>query len=179
MENNYLKTENGYLKKGSLSYLLLLALEKAAEGVLLLEDFTYEGQMRAWNGITTKKDMSLVMAVRRLRMKGIIKRETAKDNKTVLRLTRLGSELVQGRIEDKWDGKYRVVIWDIPENKRTIRNLFRRKLKDFGFVLWQRSVWVSKRNVTSQLRGYIKELGLEKWVSVIESEDVTLARLFV
>jgi DNA-binding transcriptional regulator PaaX len=167
------------VKKGSLSDVLLLALEKAAEGALLLEDFTYEGQMRSWNGINIKKDMSLVMAVRRLRENGMIERKKNQDNKTVLRLTNMGNEFVVGRSGNNWDGKYRLVIWDIPENKRVIRNLFRRKLKDFGFVLLQKSVWVSKRNVTSQLKGYIEELGLGNWVSVIESEDPTLARLFI
>ena len=42
----------------------------------------------------------------------------------------------------KWDKKWRVVIFDIPDSSRLIRNIFRRKLKEFGFYPLQQSVWI-------------------------------------
>lgn len=42
----------------------------------------------------------------------------------------------------KWDGKWRVVIFDISTESNFVRNVFRRKLKEFGFQLLQMSVWV-------------------------------------
>ena len=41
----------------------------------------------------------------------------------------------------KWDGKYRVIVFDIPNTSNFVRNVFRRKLKEFGFHPLQRSVW--------------------------------------
>lgn len=42
----------------------------------------------------------------------------------------------------KWDGRYRIVIFDIPNLTNLKRNAFRGKLKELGFYCLQRSVWV-------------------------------------
>ncbi len=43
---------------------------------------------------------------------------------------------------DKWDGKWRMVIFDIPERKRRARGALRDKLKELGFKELQKSVFV-------------------------------------
>jgi len=42
----------------------------------------------------------------------------------------------------KWDGKWRVLIYDIPENKKKAREKVREILKAAGFVKLQDSIWV-------------------------------------
>lgn len=42
----------------------------------------------------------------------------------------------------KWDGKWRVIIFDIKINRNYIRNKLRKTLKHIGFIQLQRSVWV-------------------------------------
>jgi CRISPR-associated endonuclease Cas2 len=42
----------------------------------------------------------------------------------------------------KWDKKWRVLIFDIPENKRWIRQKIRMTLRSIGFLKLQNSVWV-------------------------------------
>ena len=42
----------------------------------------------------------------------------------------------------KWDGKWRVLIFDIPETKKIARNNIRIKLQNIGFIKLQNSVWV-------------------------------------
>ena len=41
-----------------------------------------------------------------------------------------------------WDGKWRVIIFDVAEDKRAIRDKLRRELRNYGFVRLQQSVWV-------------------------------------
>lgn len=41
-----------------------------------------------------------------------------------------------------WDGKWRVVLFDIPEKKRGTRDALRDKLKELGFYEWQKSVFI-------------------------------------
>ena len=167
------------LREGSLSYWLLMALEKTTDGVLSLDEFSYSAQMRAIKGIPSKPHhKALVMAIRRLRTKGIISYDTEQDKKIVLRLTSVGQDFLNKGSKTEWNGKYLVAIWDIPETKRIVRNLLRRRLKEWGFKNLQKSVWVSKRNVEQQLRALISELGIGKWVAVIESEDSSLRVLF-
>ena len=42
----------------------------------------------------------------------------------------------------KWDKKWRLVLFDIPETKKKIRDALRRKLKELGFLEFQKSVFV-------------------------------------
>ena len=162
------------IKKGSINYYLLLTLEKAAEGLVILGSFSYASQRRALLGIPDPPDrLALVQAIRRLRKKGIIEQEISDDGKIIIKLTSLGKDFL-GK-DEEWDGKYRIVIWDIPEKKRRIRNLFRRRLKDWGFKGWQKSVWISKRNVTGKLRKLISDLEMQGMVAIIESDDPSLS----
>ena len=69
--------------------------------------------------------------------------------KNIVRITERGKqELDRYRFREKslekkrWDRKWRMVIFDIKEYKRTIRSKIREELKNFGFVILQQSVWV-------------------------------------
>ena len=42
----------------------------------------------------------------------------------------------------KWDGQFRVVIFDIPEKKKQARDILREKLEKLGFYQLQKSVFV-------------------------------------
>jgi phenylacetic acid degradation operon negative regulatory protein len=42
----------------------------------------------------------------------------------------------------KWDGKWHILIFDIPEKRRRLRDIVRQTLKTFGFHYLQHSVWV-------------------------------------
>jgi|SRR3989344_6673998 len=42
----------------------------------------------------------------------------------------------------KWDSRWRLVIFDISESKRIRREAFRGKLKELGFRVIQKSVWI-------------------------------------
>jgi len=163
------------IKKGSLSHLLLIAVEQTANSGIL-ESISYSEQMKYLNNLSsigpTTKRSSLASAIRRVIEKGLLEQENYKDGKIILKLTRSGNDLLD--IREEWDGKYRIVIWDIPENKRRFRDLLRRRLKEWGFKSWQKSVWVSKRNVTQKLRNLIIELEMDNWVVIIESDDSSL-----
>src|SRR3989344_7150077 len=43
----------------------------------------------------------------------------------------------------KWDGLWRLVVFDISEENRKLRDLLRRKLRSLGFAMFQKSVWVT------------------------------------
>ncbi len=51
-------------------------------------------------------------------------------------------KITEKRKNNKWDGKWRVVIFDVWENTRSKRDLLRMEIKDFGFIQLQRSVWI-------------------------------------
>ncbi len=45
--------------------------------------------------------------------------------------------------KQKWDGWWRMVVFDIKENKKAARDALRRKLKNFDFYPLQKSVFIS------------------------------------
>lgn len=148
-----------------------MVLEKSIDGYVRLEDFAYH-HYRYHYGIPELKKAALSKAVARLRKGGLIETDKTDVGKLILKLTDAGrtAYLLGNDNVDNWDGKWRIVIFDIPEQKRLIRDLFRRNLKKWGFKHLQKSVWISKKNVTEKLFSYIKDLGVEKWVFVFESE---------
>lgn len=157
-------------RKGSTSWWVLLVLEKAVDGYIRFEDFMFNpGYYYKGDGWEYPlKKSSLSQALKRLREKGLIEQIKLK-NDILFKLTQEGKDLLEDKFDEKsWDGRWRVVIFDIPEEKRIIRNLFRRNLKKWGFKHLQKSVWISKRNVFDKLEAYIKDLGIEKWVVVME-----------
>ena len=44
--------------------------------------------------------------------------------------------------QEKWDGRWRMVLYDIPIRKRRQRNALRMRLQEMGMVMYQASVWV-------------------------------------
>lgn len=153
--------------------LILLALEKAVDGYIRFEDFTYH-HYRYHYGIPDLKQSSFSKALKRLRENGFV--ELIDDNELIYRLTDKGKEkAVVAQLQSegsKWDGKWRVVIFDIPEKRRAARDLLRYNLKSWGFTSWQQSVWVTKKNCTEALRLYIKKIGIEDWVLVLETDNI-------
>lgn len=162
------------IKRGSLSHILLTALEKTVDGVVRANDLVnnpgYYAYGGGWDYPLNKSTLS--KAIARLKKKGFIEADKTDTGQTILKLTDEGKTMVllTSDNEEDWDGKWRVVIFDIPEQKRLIRDLFRRNLKKWGFKYLQKSVWISKKNITDKLFGYIRDLGIEKWVWVFESE---------
>jgi hypothetical protein len=64
------------------------------------------------------------------------------------------------------DDKMRVLVFDIPENKRKQRDTFRRHIKLLGFKKHQQSVWVSKYDCESWLTELLDYHKLGDYVSL-------------
>lgn len=161
-------------KKRKVGDFVLLVLEKTVDGYVRFEDFTYHHYKYKY-GIPELKKSSLSQALKRLREKGLI--DFVSDDKLVYKLTDKGREKavltsLSSQYDEKWDGRWRLVIFDIPEKRKTARNLLRGNLKKWGFVQWQKSVWATKKNCTEVLRNFIKNVGIEDWVMVLESDNV-------
>jgi DNA-binding transcriptional regulator PaaX len=86
----------------------------------------------------------------RLLKQKLIRLATGDNGKKFFELTDKGEALLD-RYEMKsvkikqprsWDGKYRMVIFDIKEGKRSTRDELRRWLEELGFLKLQNSVWV-------------------------------------
>ncbi len=53
-----------------------------------------------------------------------------------------------------------LLIYDIPEARKRERDWFRRQLKNFDFMMIQRSVWVGPSPLPKDFLEYLKRIGL-------------------
>ncbi|MDZ7586710.1 MAG: CRISPR-associated endonuclease Cas2 [Patescibacteria group bacterium] len=59
--------------------------------------------------------------------------------------------------EKEWDGYWRLVIFDIAEKKSNLRKQLRNKLKELGFGMWQKSIYISPFNFEDDVAEFLEE----------------------
>ncbi len=94
-------------------------------------------------------EKSIYYARKRLIEKGLIETDgqsvrLTKKGEIELQRLEIGSTKIQK--PKKWDKKWRILIFDIPESKRTTRNKLRNTLMGIGCRKIQNSVWVTPYN---------------------------------
>lgn len=73
----------------------------------------------------------------------------------------------------KWDGKWRMVIFDISQLKKLYRDSFRGKLKELGFLPLQKSIWVHPFECKDEIELLRKFFGLsEKEMRLIVAQHI-------
>ena len=84
--------------------------------------------------------------------------------------------------ERAWDGKWRIVFFDIPEIYAALRDRVRSILKRAGFVQLQQSIWIFPHDCEELVEFIREESGLSKYVlyGVLEriGDDARLRKLF-
>jgi len=100
-----------------------------------------------------------------------------KGEKQMLEITNNGRrQLVEYNIDtikitkQKWDGRWRMVIYDVPENMRLARDVLRDKLKTLGFKQIQKSVWVSPYECQNEINFIGNVYGVEKYINYVIAE---------
>ena len=76
----------------------------------------------------------------------------------------------------KWDGKWRVLIFDIPEKYKYARRALQRKLDELGFFRLQKSVWTHPFPCEAEI-GFIKDLfNIKPWVEILYVKEMPNGR---
>ena len=72
----------------------------------------------------------------------------------------------------KWDKKWRVIIFDIPEDKKKIREYLRRELITLGFVLLQQSVYITPYPITGDLDQMLHQWRTRKYFRYLTVSEI-------
>lgn len=73
-------------------------------------------------------------------------------------------------LKEKWDGKWRIISYEIPEKKREIRDRLRREMQGWGLGPWHRSFWITPHPVIETLRQLVSQKEEEQYIQAFESE---------
>lgn len=136
--------------------------------------------IRQWSKYKKYKRRNFNEALKRLKRRGCINIKMV-NNQLYISLTKEGKKLAGWMQIDalkikrpkKWDGKWWLVIFDITQLKKFYRETFRGKLKELGFYLLQRSVWVYPFDCRDEI-GLLRDFfGLnEKEMRLVECQNI-------
>lgn len=99
--------------------------------------------------------------------------KVVKDGKVYLRLTSAGKNKVKRdfpivNLTKKWNKHWVIVIFDIEEKSKGVRERLRNKLKSLGFGMLQKSIWISPLAIGEDMKEVIESIGLSKDAFVME-----------
>jgi len=121
------------------------------------------------------KEKTIKTNIYRLQKQGLVAQD---PKKKVYFLTKKGKEFA-GYINDRysilnqpWDKKIRIVIFDIPEKKRIYRDWLRNELLLLEFKLLQKSVFVGKHPLPESLIREIDNYNIAKYIYIFTLSEV-------
>lgn len=73
---------------------------------------------------------------------------------------------------EKWDKKWRLVFFDVPEKERHKRNCLSHKLRLLGYQQLQYSIWIHPFESRAEIEAVCDFLCVRKYVSYVEITDI-------
>lgn len=132
--------------------------------------------VKAWKNIN-KKDLGRI--IKRLEKQEMISMEERSDGKLAINITEKGKKrLLEYDFENmdikskRRDGKWRLVIFDIPEDKKSARDVFRRKLLQLNFIRVQDSVFASAYPCKAEIDFLCHFLGISDFVTLVSLNKI-------
>src|SRR3989339_1740149 len=111
------------------------------------------------------------------------------DNKNYLKLTKKGKNKLNSiklegdgvLVSTAWDGLWRIIILDIPEDRKSEREALRYLLKKANFTCVKNTVWISPYPYEHLFTNIKKDLGLgtELMIIVTDKLDPETSRAFL
>ncbi|MEK7585780.1 MAG: hypothetical protein AAB477_00900 [Patescibacteria group bacterium] len=119
-------------------------------------------------------------AISNLKRQKIVEYVSDRNGVTTLLITTKGEtrlksfsiDILSIKKPSKWDGKWRVVMFDLPIRYRKARESLRFKLKQIGFVQLQKSVWIHPYPCTDELLFISDYYKVKNYVDILVVEDL-------
>ena len=127
---------------------------------------------KEWEKILDAQNVS--RALYKLKKRKHIKIEV-RGNKVIIKLTERGCkrkleyeyENIKVSQPQRWDKKWRLLMFDIPHEAKLIRDSFRRKLKNIGFVAFQKSIWIYPYPCENEIDFVTEYLKIGKYLTLL------------
>jgi len=117
----------------------------------------------------------LTQALYRLKKRKIVTIKKMDNGETLIKLTERGKRRkLKYDFEDlkisgdtSWDGKWRILMFDIPESRKGAREALRNKINKLGFVQFQKSVWLYPYPCQNEIDFITEYFSIGQYVNLI------------
>ena len=118
--------------------------------------------------------------LKRMQKQKLIELKETPNGETMVRITKKGEEkILKYKFQDlmipkpkKWDGIWRIVIFDIPNKRKMAREALREKLRELGFYKLQKSVFVYPYECENEIE-FIKAIfNIQPHVLLIRAKEI-------
>ena len=126
-----------------------------------------------------KKNYALTRSIKNLVDSGCVEIHKS-DNQNYLKITSKGKtklnsiqlEGTEALVPNTWDGFWRIIILDIPEERKSEREALRYLLKKANFVCIKNTVWISPHPYENLFTNIKKDLGLSTELMIIVTDKL-------
>lgn len=187
MQNKSLLRFKEFLNSGTreakVTQVALCVLAVASLPVLVFIAATMGNAVQVFKQFESSKRLSrgqIRNSINHLRRKKLIEYVNDKNGKTTIKITKKGEtrlrifdiELIKINKPKKWDGKWRLVMFDIPMRFTKGREALRYHLKELNFFQFQKSVWVYPYPCEDEIIFIADFFGVGKHVEVLIAENI-------
>lgn len=125
------------------------------------------------------RDRELRRTMHYMKQRGLISYDTH-DYQNGIRLTPKGKKRLEEKSinelaiarPDSWDGRWRLVFFDIPEDLKHRRNALSRRLRWLGFQQLQKSIWIHPFPCRTEMEALTEHIGVRKFVTHVEISQI-------
>ncbi len=130
---------------------------------------------KKFNGSRRFDDQQIQRAMYHLRSKRLIEYTNTKEGKRFICITSKGRkhlrdftiDLVQLKKPKKWDGKWRLVMFDIPIRFTKGREALRYHLKELNFLQFQKSAWINPYPCEEEIMFVADFYGVSAFIEIL------------
>ena len=135
---------------------------------------------KMFNGSKKYSKKQISSAVDSIKRQKLIEYVADQNGKTIVKITKKGEirlrafaiDLIEIKKPKKWDGKWRLAMFDIPMRFTKGREALRYHLKDLNFVQFQKSAWIYPYPCEDEIIFIADFFGIGKYVEVLTVENV-------
>jgi DNA-binding transcriptional regulator PaaX len=148
------------------------SVKNDVQGAILRENGHIEDQ-------STKASYAIARSIKNLLNEGLVESFNS-EHKQYFRLTNDGKNKLNqinilndsSLVPTSWDGYWRIILLDLPENRKNERESLRYLLKKAGFICIKNSVWVSMYPFEHLFTNIKKDLGLSTELMIIVTDKL-------
>lgn len=136
----------------------------------IIEKYRHEGNRRQFNAFIHYLKKHNYITVKNLQGKRAIMLTKRGADKALQ--TKFKIEIEHKHLKKRTDGKWIMIIFDIPQNHSKARSLLRSILQNLGYKIFQHSVWVTPYDVFEKTEQLLQQYALDKYVKIFLVEEM-------